>query len=80
MLMLSTPATQSRLNAAVKEMINLRISGSVGIPGEWDMQETMLYLESKTRRKLEAYDGEFDVGDKSVRFTPFFVLIQSNEF
>jgi hypothetical protein len=79
MLMLRKPATQSRLNAAVMETIDLRISGSVGIPGEWDMQDTMQYIESKTKRTLEACRNEFSVDDKRVLFTPFCVVIQTVE-
>ena len=78
MLMLRKPVTQDRLNAAVMETINLRITGSVGIPGIWDMKDTMHYIESKTGKTLEDNgSSEFSVDDKCVRFTSFCVVIQT---
>ena len=77
MLMLSTPFSQSRLNAAVLEIIGLRISGPVGIPGVWDAEETRQYVERKTRRTvLMAGDGRvFCTDGKHVEFSAFRVVI-----
>ena len=76
MLMLSTPLTQNRLNAAVFEVVRLRLTGPIGIPGVWDAEETRRYMETRIRRTVVAGDDMwFCVNGKHVHFTAFRVVI-----
>jgi hypothetical protein len=77
MLSLTKPATQSRLNAAVVEVIGLNVMGPVYIPGEWDVHDTILYAESKLKKfePLTLYQDPctgtfFFAKNKKVHFTP----------
>ena len=53
--MLTKPATQDRLNAAVVEVLGLNVMGPVGIPGTWDVGKTVLYIQSKLKEPLALY-------------------------
>ena len=80
MLMLARPVTQDHLNASVLEVINLNVMGPVGIPGEWDADDTIRYIEAKTKTTLQSVPIEngihFFINDKRVKFTQFRVTIQ----
>jgi hypothetical protein len=75
MLILSMPMNQDRLNAAVLEVIRLRVMGPVQIPGRWDMYDTMQYIESKLEHSpTESGDG-FSIHNKCIQFTNSAVVI-----
>ena len=82
MLVLSHPCDQARLNAAVHEILHLKMTGCVCVPGgEWDCSSTLGYLERRLKLPFiatQAMDGStFIVMDKIVRFTDEGVLIES---
>ena len=81
MLLLSKPATQDRLNAAVIEVIGLNVMGSVNIPGMWDAEKTILYIEKRLKKPIEyqIYNEEgtwFFIHNKVIHFAPNRVLIR----
>ena len=85
MLILSTPVTQERLNAAVKEVVGLTILGPVLISSAsetsyyWDPCALIDYLENALRiaviPTLEEDGSRFLVWGKCVEFTEQGVLI-----
>ena len=86
MLSLTKPANQSRLNAAVTEVIGLNVMGPVCIPGEWNAREAMHYIEVKLKLPHTLYfvtdEGRgilYQVTDKLVHFTRSCVYIYPNE-
>jgi hypothetical protein len=84
MLILTKPATQSRLDAAIVEVIGLNIMGPVYIPGSWDAHSTIQYAEIKLKQPLTMYHNPkagvyFNANDKQVHFTLSGVLINPAE-
>jgi hypothetical protein len=82
MLSLTKPATQSRLNSAVVEVIGLNVMGSVYIPGSWDVQKTIQYAETKLKQQLTLYHDPYSgtyfcANNKKVHFTPSGISIHS---
>jgi hypothetical protein len=77
MLILSKPVNQDRLNAAVVEIICLRVMGPVLIPGIWDMHDTLQYIESKFKHPPKATEDKtlFFIHDKTIHFTHSSVVI-----
>ncbi len=82
---LSRPINQDRLNAAVFELLRLRFTGAVWLPGEgWDCEETVRYLGTRSRRcsliswlSADGTLGAFRFGDKRVSFAEDGVLIET---
>jgi hypothetical protein len=72
MLALAKPPTQERFNSCIFDLLNMRMSGCVTVPGEWDCYEALGYLETRMNRVLIATleeDGSvFMVGRKTVSF------------
>ena len=80
MLLLTKPATQDRLNAAVVEIIGLNVTGSVCIPVGaqmmmmWDAGSTLRYAERRLKQSITLIqDSErggvyFQVDNKLVCF------------
>ena len=80
MLLLTKPATQDRLNAAVVEIIGLNVTGSVCIPVGaqmmmmWDAGSTLRYAERRLKQSISLIqDSErggvyFQVDNKLVCF------------
>jgi hypothetical protein len=81
MLLLSKPATQDRLNAAVFEVIGLNVMGSVGIPGRWDAEKAIQYIEKRlkesiTQQMFSEEGTQFYAKNKVIHFSPTGVLIE----
>ena len=81
MLLLSKPATQDRLNAAVAEIIGLNVLGPVSIPGTWDAEKAIQYIEKRHKKPIEYQkhneDGTwFFIHNKVIHFAPNRVLIR----
>lgn len=84
MLLLTKPATQERLNAAVFETIGLNVMGHIGIPGEWNANSTAQYIQRRLKKQAPItqhlcteHGVRLLVGDKYIYFTKSGVLIQS---
>jgi hypothetical protein len=79
MLVLSVPASQSRLNACVYDQLDMRIDGDVVIPGAWDSYDTLDYLEKRLKQSVIATlkdDGSaFVVRGKLVCFLAESVIV-----
>lgn len=82
MLLLTKPATQDRLNAAVVEVLGLNVMGPIGIQGaSWDIHNTVRYIEARLKQPLTVVlDSEsqfhfFHANKKRVCFTSSGVLI-----
>ena len=79
MLEFTEPVNHDRFNAWMYDMLNIKICGSVCIPGDWDCYETLGYLERRFKKPLMATmceDGSvFMVGPKTVYFLPDEVII-----
>jgi len=80
MLVLSCPSNQDRFNAAIFEVLNLNIHGTVCILGNgWDCYITLGYLEQRLKQTVIAthcVDGsEFSVCGKVISFTDDGVFI-----
>jgi hypothetical protein len=85
MLTLSSPSDHGRLNAAIFEIVNLNVHGTVCIPGnKWDCYDTLGYLEQRFKQPViatQCADGsEFFIHDKKVSFTDECVFITSYPF
>lgn len=84
MLFLSKPVSQSRLNAAVAELVGLRVDGSVCIPGSWDAHSAMQHTKSRLKQPLYLLDSPeknsvcFCIGNKQVLFTDSMVYVISH--
>ena len=81
MLLLTKPANQDRFNAAVVEVISLNVLGSVGIPGLWDTDNTLQYIERKTKDPVTQFNcpqhgTRFHTRNKCIYFTDAGILIQ----
>lgn len=81
MLMLSKPSTQDRLNAAVVEVIGLNVMGPVSIPGSWNAEKAILYIEKRLKEPIthQVYDEEgtqFYAQDKVIHFSSIGVQIE----
>jgi hypothetical protein len=82
MLLLTKPATQERLDAAVYEIIGLRVMGPIGIPGEWNAHSTAQYLQRRLKMKqitqhvCKEHGFQLLAGNKCIYFTKSGVLIQ----
>ena len=84
MLTLTKPVTQERLNAAVAEVIGLNVMGPVRIPGEWDANETINYVEERLKQTNSLhYITEsgvmYQITDKIIHFTHTEIYIYPNE-
>ena len=84
MLILTKPATQSRLDSAIVEVVGLNIMGPVYIPGSWDAYSTKQYAEIKLKQLLAMYHHPeagvyFFANGKQVHFTLSGVLIHPPE-
>jgi hypothetical protein len=81
MLLLTKPATQERLDAAVYEIIGLRVMGPIGIPGEWNAHSTAQYLQRRLKKQItqnvcKEHGMQLLAGNKRIYFTKSGVLIQ----
>ena len=82
MLSLAKPVSQDHLNFAVVEVIGLNIMGVVHIPGQWDIHNTLEYIETKIKQSCTLYqDPEegffFNANNKQILFTASGILIQA---
>ncbi len=84
MLLLTKPATQERLDAAVYEIIGLRVMGPIGIPGEWNAHSTAQYLQRRLKKQTpiiqhmcKEHGIRLLAGNKCIYFTESGVLIKS---
>jgi hypothetical protein len=72
MLVLAKPPTQERFNTCILDLLNLRMSGCVTVPGNRDCYDALGYLKKKMNRVLIATlkeDGSvFMVGRNTVSF------------
>ena len=72
MMVLSKPPNQDRFNACIFDLLNLRLSGYVTVPGSWDCYDTLGYLERRMKKSFigtQAEDGSvFVIGRKTVCF------------
>ena len=79
MLFFSRPADHERFNATVFELIRMRFNGSVCIPGVWDANETLRYLEKRTGFEIIPtlkLDGSFfTIRGKHIIFTKASVIV-----
>ena len=72
MLVLAKPPTQERFNSCIFDLLNLRMSGCVTVPGEWDCYDALGYLEKRMNRvfiaTLEEDGSIFMIGRNTVSF------------
>jgi hypothetical protein len=82
MLEFTQPADHDRFNSWLYEMLNMKICGSVSVPGAWDCYETLDYLECRLKQSVIATlreDGSiFRVRGKTVYFEDDRVTVIQN--
>jgi hypothetical protein len=82
MVLLSKPANQERLGAAIHELIRLRFDGPVYIEGEWDAFYILQYLEERmgvhTIPTLNEAGTLFCIRGKFISFTDNCVVVSQS--